>query len=169
MGRPSQPGPWPAGALLESARWRLSYLGYPRTWLGMRLAGAMSISVLRVFLCSLPYPHQQLCHAILEGFPSIWLCGQLGQKKPCQCHFSIRALIPGLQFGSYTIHNSSDVLELLDVPLYGLDVPLGVYVVIRVQDGSGELGGGEELWEQLSLRVVLKARYSLHNFGQRGY
>ena len=47
VGCPSQPGPWAAGVLLESGRWRLSYPGRPKIWLGMRLAGAMSISVLR--------------------------------------------------------------------------------------------------------------------------
>ena len=44
-----------------------------------------------------------------------------------------------LQFGSYVIHDSSGMLEPLDVPLKGLDVPLGGYIVIRVQDGSREL------------------------------
>jgi len=46
VGCPSQSGPWAAGVLLDSGRWRLSYLGRPRIWLGMQLAGAMSISVL---------------------------------------------------------------------------------------------------------------------------
>jgi len=40
---------------------------------------------------------------------------------------------------SYVIHDNSDMLEPLDVSLKGLDVPLGAYVVIGVQDGSREL------------------------------
>jgi len=101
-----------------------------------------------------------------RGFPLSGSGASLVRKSPAN------ATSPSVL--SYQVFNlgpipsitaSTPVLEPLDVPLYGLDVPLGVYVVIRVQDGSGELGGGEELWEQLSLRVVLKARYSLHIFG----
>jgi len=55
------------------------------------------------------------------------------------------------------------MLEPLDVPLKGLDVPLGGYFVIRVQDGSRELWGGVEFWEQLGVCVVLKAEYFLHH------
>ena len=71
------------------------------------------------FLCSLLNPQQQQCHAIREWFPSVWLLGQLGQKKPCRCYLCLRALMPVPQFKflCFQVHDVSNVLEPLNVPL----------------------------------------------------
>jgi len=65
---PSQPGPWAAGVLLKSGRCRQSCPGRPRIWPGMRLAGAMSISV----LSSPPSATAVSCHLeVVSLFPAL--------------------------------------------------------------------------------------------------
>jgi len=67
-----------------------------------------------------------------NGFPLSGSGGILTSKSPADAGSPTRALVPSLQLGFNVIHDSSGMLEPLYVPLKGLDVPLGVNVVIRV-------------------------------------